>query len=179
VNALGDLTDSFAGWAAILAGRPEGAALFRTTPAAMTSAVVTLAVAVLLSFAVQSVSAGAPSAGQVLYGLVVQGLTVGLLAFAIVRTLRFLHSELAPAGLLVPILYALAYTFVLAIPLALIGPNAALLAMIVLGAMLFRAGQVLAGMKTGTALGFAGLCVIVLVVVPNALYMLAFLFPSA
>jgi hypothetical protein len=68
---------------------------------------------------------------------------------------------------------------VAAIPLAVIGPNATLIAVLGLGYLVYRAGRQLVGMNTPVSIAFAGLCVIVLVVVPNALYMLLSLLPSA
>ena len=48
-----------------------------------------------------------------------------------------------------------------------------------LGYLIYRAARQLAAMTLGVSIAFAGLCVIVLVVVPNALYMLLSLLPSA
>ena len=86
------------------------------------------------------------------------------------QTLRFLRLQTPLLALLVPILYALGYALALAVPLTLAGPNAALIALVGLALLLYRAARVLADMPIGTSIAFAVLCLIVLVVVPNALY---------
>ena len=47
-----------------------------------------------------------------------------------------------------------------------------------LGVLIWRAGAVLASMRTGVAVAFALLCLMVLVVVPNALYIVFLQIPS-
>jgi hypothetical protein len=120
-----------------------------------------------------------PGPGQVLFGLLAQALTVWVMALVMAQALKFLKLRIGLNVLLVPVLYALSYMFVLSIPLALLGPNAGLIALFGLALLIWRAGMVLAGLKNGPAIAFALLCVIVLVVVPNALYMLLLLVPSA
>jgi hypothetical protein len=80
--------------------------------------------------------------------------------------------------LFVPIVYVMALVQVMAIPLVLLGPNVQLLAVVVLGLLIFRAGTVIAGMRTGVAIAFTLLCLLVLVVVPNALYIVFLQVPS-
>ena len=179
MNLLADLSASFRGWAEILAGKPTASVHFRTDTGGLVVAAITLAVAILLSAAAQSAAMGLPPLGQVIFGLVGQAITMVVLAFAIGWVLRYLKLRVALNTLLVPALYALCYMFVLGIPLTVIGPNAALIAVFGLGVLLFFLGRRLGHMPTGISIAFAILCVIVLVVVPNALYMLASLFPSA
>lgn len=178
MNPLGDLTRSFAGWTAIIAGRPEARDAFRTDAGGFLAAATTLAVAILLSLAAQSAGAGMPTLFQLLFAVAAQALTMTLLVVAVVRLLRFLRADVPPNVLLVPILYALAYAFVIGIPLTLLGPLA-LLVPLALAGLIWRAGMVMAGMSPVAALAVALACVIVLVVVPNALYMLLLLVPSA
>ena len=64
------------------------------------------------------------------------------------------------------------------IPLVLLGPNVQLLAVLALALLIWRAGVVLGGMRNGVAIAFSLLCLMVLVVVPNALYMLFLVVPS-
>jgi hypothetical protein len=178
MNPLGELTRSFAGWTAIVAGRPEARSEFRTDGAGFATAAITLAIAILLSLAVQSAGAGMPTLFQLLFAVVAQALTMTLLVLGVIRLLRFLRVEVTPNVLLVPILYVLAYALVVGIPLTLLGPLALLVPLALIG-LIWRAGTVLGGMNAMVALAVALLCVIVLVVVPNALYMLLFLVPSA
>jgi len=178
MNPLGDLTRSFAGWTAIIAGRPEAREEFRTDNAGFAIAAITLALAILLSLAVQSAAAGMPTLFQLLFAIVAQALTMTLLVIGVVGLLRFLRVEVAPNTLLVPILYALAYAFVIGIPLTLLGPLALLVPLALIG-LIWRAAVVVGEMSATVALAVALLCVIVLVVVPYALYMLLFLVPSA
>ena len=178
MNPLGDLTRSFAGWSAIIAGKPEAKNEFRTDSAGFIAAAVTLAIAILLAMAVQSAGAGMPTLFQLLFAIVAQALTMILLVVGVIRLLGFLQVETAPNILLVPVLYALAYAFVVGIPLTLLGPLA-LLVPLGLALLIWRAAMVIGAMSAMPALAVALLCVIVLVVVPNALYMLLLLVPSA
>lgn len=170
MNPFTDLRASLRGWAEILNGKRDAGRNFTPTRGGLLVAIGWFVVAVLLSVAAQSAAIGVPSVDSVLVGLLAQGLTLGALAAVIDQTLRFLRVGVAFRVLFVPIVYALAYAFVLATPLTLIGPNAGLIAIFGLGALIFRAGQILADMRLGVAIAFAILCVIVLVVVPNALY---------
>jgi hypothetical protein len=178
MNPLGDLARSFAGWTAIVAGRPEARDEFRTDGAGFATAAIILAIAILLSLAVQSAGAGMPTLFQLLFAVVAQALTMTLLVMGVIRLLRFLRVEVTPNVLLVPVVYVLAYAFVVGIPLTLLGPLALLVPLMLLG-LIWRAGMVVGGMKAMQSLAVALLCVIVLVVVPNALYMLLLLVPSA
>lgn len=178
MNPLGDLTRSFAGWNGIIAGKPAARDDFRTDRGGFVVAAVTLALAILLSLAVQSASAGMPTLFQLLFAILAQALTMTLLVVGVIRLLLFLRVEIAPNILLVPVLYVLSYAFIIGIPLTLLGPLALLVPLALLG-LIWRAAMVIGMMNAMTALAVALLCVIVLVVVPNALYMLLLLIPSA
>ena len=80
--------------------------------------------------------------------------------------------------LFVPIVYILGLLQLAAIPLILLGPNLQLVAILVAAFFIGRAGKVLAGMPRGTALAFGFLSLMVLVLVPVALYMLFVEIPS-
>lgn len=178
MNPLGDLTRSFAGWNAIIAGKPNALEQFRIDAPGFLVAAITLALAILLSLAAQSAGAGMPTLFQLLFAIIAQALTMSLLVVGVVRLLRLLKQPIAPNLLLVPILYVLAYAFIVGIPLTLLGPLALLVPLALIG-LIWRAGMVIGAMNAMTALAVALLCVIVLVVVPNALYMLLLLVPSA
>ena len=179
MNPLADLTNSFRGWREIIAGKPAALDNFRIGSSGLAVAAATLAIAILLSVATQSAATGLPSLSQLIFGLLAQAITVALLGLVMRQMLRQLRVALGLNTLLIPTLYALAYVFVLAIPLTLIGPNAALIAMLGLGILIYRLVRVAADVKPALSVAFATLCVIVLVVVPNALYMLLLLLPSA
>ena len=121
---------------------------------------------------------GLPSLAQLLVGYLIQGVVVAALAVATSMSLRFLKLDVPLLTLLVPIIYFMALAQVLAIPLVLLGPNVQLIAVIGLSFLIWRAGVVIGGMRNGVAIAFALLCLMVLVVVPNALYMLFVQIPS-
>jgi len=177
VNPLGDLSGAIAGWTDVVAGKPEAKTSFRTDSSGLMAAVVTVIVAALLAAAVQSAASGVPSLLQALLGLLAWAVMIGFVAYTMSRALRSLAPDVTPNALLVPILYAFAFVIVLSIPLDLF--NATLIALLVLALMIWRAAQVLGGMTTGVSLAFAALCLIVLVVVSIALYMLLSFIPSA
>jgi hypothetical protein len=179
VSPLADLSSALRGWTDVLAGKPEAAAQFRTDFSGIATAALTLVVAVLLSVAVQSAGAGLPSLLQFVFGLIALGLTIAVLAIAMQRTLKLLRTDVPLATLLVPTLYALALAFVVAIPLLAIGPNAGLIIIAGLGLAIWRLATVVSGLKVLHSIVFSAVCVIVLVVVPYALYMLLLLVPSA
>lgn len=178
MNPLADLAGSLRGWGELLAGKPGAGRYFRATPGGIAMASGYFVLALLLSVAAQSIGAGMPGLAQVIFGLLAQAATVAILGIAMAQTLRFLNLGVPLATLLVPALYALAYSFALSIPLLLVGPGAGLIALVLLGFMLYRLGRGLAGMRRGVAAAFAVLCVLVLVAVPNALYMLVSLLPQ-
>ena len=176
---LTDLSSSLRGWAEILAGKADAGRNFRLDYPGLVIAIGWFVAAVLLSVAAQSMVIGIPSLNSFFLGLVAQAVTVGALGFVMAQTLKFLKLDVPLNRLLVPTLYALAYMFLFAIPLTLISPSAGLIAVLAVGFLIFRAAGQLAGMPTGLAVAFALLCVIVLVVVPNALYILFLQIPSA
>lgn len=179
MKPLDELAAAGRGWSALLAGDSAAGRHFVATPAGLAVALGSFLLAVLLASAVQSAAGGLPSAGVVIAGLMAQAVVVALLAVAIAQARRVLRIEGATTlDLLVPMVYALAAMVVVAIPLALLGPNVSLIAMLALAGLIYREGRVLAGMRPGAALGFALLCLLVLVVVPNALYMVILHVPS-
>lgn len=173
MSPAGDLTQAWRGLGLIVAGKREAAACFVPTAPGLVVALGWLILALLLVAAAQSAAVGLPDPTQLLAGFVIQGLTVAILAVATASSLTFLKLEIRPLQLLVPIVWFMALMQVLAIPLVLLGPNVQILAVLVLALLIWRAGLVLAGMRMGVALAFALLCLMVLVVVPNALYMLS------
>jgi hypothetical protein len=179
VTPLADLRGALRGWSDILAGRPDAASRFRTDPPGIAMAAITLVVAVLLSVALQSAGAGLPGLLQLILGLVALGLTIAALAATMQRAARMFGAAVPLAVLLVPTLYALALAFIVAIPLLLIAPNAGLLVIAGLGLAIWRLAGVVGGMSRLHSIMFSAVCVIVLVVVPYALYMLLLLIPAA
>ena len=179
MNPVAELSDSFRGWAEIIGGRPEAGRYFRLTGTGPLIAYGWLLVAVLLSVAAQSAAfGGVPSPAQLLLGLVGQAVTVGLLAVVMAQTLHFIKVQIPLNVLLIPIVYALGYMFVVSVPLTLLGPYVGGLAVLAVGFLIYKLARVAAEMALGTAIAFAVLCVIVLVVVPNALYILTAAVPT-
>ncbi|RYE08897.1 MAG: hypothetical protein EOP22_11235 [Hyphomicrobiales bacterium] len=178
MNALDALSQAWKGWGEIAAGKAHAARNFTPTRNGLGIAIFWFVIALLLSTAVQSLAVGMPAVEQILLGLLAQGLTLAVLALAIAQSLRFLKIEQPLTALLVPIVYAMGLMFILAIPLTLAGPTFALLAVFGLAWLIYRAARVLADMRQGTAFAFALLCLMVLVVVPNALYMVILQPPS-
>lgn len=178
MNAFGELTASFTGWSEILAGKAGADRHFVLTRRGLGVAVLWFVVAVLLATAARS-AAGFPSFLQVMLGLVAEAITLGLVGLAIQQGLRRMQVAGATERLLVPVTYALAYMFVVSIPLQLIGAGLALFAVVLGAAMIARAAQVLCGLKPGPALTVGGVCLLVLVIVPYALYIVLSLFPTA
>lgn len=178
MNPVSDLTRAWRGWAEIVAGHADAARNFTPGPTGLAVAILWFLIAGLLSSAVQSMAGGMPAAGDVVFGLAAHALTLGALALAIGQSLRFLRLAVPVTALLVPIIYARALIFVIAIPLTLAGSGLALIALCGLVPLIWRAGQVIAGMRLGVAVAFALLCLMVLVVVPVALYMVFLQIPS-
>lgn len=174
-----ELGNSITGWSAIVAGRGDAPTYFRIDRRGVLVALAWLLIGMLLSVAVQSAMFGLPNIVSVLFSLVGEAITLGLLWLAMTQLSRFLHIEAAPLALFVPILYLLAYVFVISGLLQLISPAFGLVLMLCVAVLVFRAAQVIYGLKTMPAAALAGAAFIVLVVVPYALYMLLLLLPSA
>jgi hypothetical protein len=178
VNPVTALTQAWRGLAMTVAGKPEAASQFSPTLGGLIVALGWFVLALILVAAAQSVAVGLPSFGELAIGLVIQAATVAALAVATVFSLRFLKLSVPTLQLFVPMVYFMALMQVLAIPLVLLGPNVQLLAVFALALLIWRAGMVLGGMRNGVAIAFSLLCLMVLVVVPNALYMLFLVIPS-
>ena len=128
MNAFGELTASFAGWSEIIAGKAQADRHFVPTRRGLMVAVLWFVVAMLLASAVQSAGAF-PSPARVLSGLIAELVTLALVGVAVQQGLRRLQVAAPTERLLVPVTYALAYMFVVSIPLLLIGTGPALLAL--------------------------------------------------
>lgn|GEM_PF-1786635 len=178
MNPLADLSNSIRGWADIVTGKPDAIDNFRLNGSGLAVAFGWLVVGVLLSAAAQSAAVGVPSFSVLLLGLAGQGLTIAILALVMAQTLRLIRLKLPLKVLFVPLLYALSYMFVVAVPLGLLGPLAGGLVVVAVGLLIYRAARVLAGMGLALSMAFAVLCIVVLVIVPNALYMLFSEIPS-
>lgn len=178
MNAFGELTASFRGWSEIVAGNAAAERNFVLTRRGLAVAVLWFVVAILLATAARS-AAGFPSLTQVMLGLVAEFITLTLVGLGIQQSLRRLQVTMPAERLLVPVTYALAYMFVVAIPLQLMNAGLGLVALVLVAAMTARAAQVLCELKIGPALAVAGVCLLVLVVVPAGLYTVLSLFPSA
>ena len=173
MNPLADLVGSVRGWREIVAGKDSAARHFRLSGTGPLVAYGWLLVAILLSVAAQSAALDrVPSPVQLLLGLAGQAVTVAALALVMAQTLHFIKVDLPLNALLIPVIYALAYMFVVSVPLTLVGPALGVLAVLAVGFGIFKAARVLGKVAFSTSVAFAMLCVIVLVVVPNALYML-------
>ncbi len=178
MNPITDLTLAWRGLAMIVAGKREAASQFNPTRMGLVVALGWFLLAIILSAAAQSAAVGMPSLTQLGIGILIQAVTVAALALVTAQSFSFLRVDLPLTALFVPIVYFMALVQVLAIPLSLLGPNAQLIAGFALGVLIWRAGVVLAGMRNGVAIAFALLCLMVLVVVPNALYIVFLQFPS-
>lgn len=178
MNPVTDLARAWHGLALVVAGKPEAAAQFSPTRTGLIIALGWFLLAIILSAAAQSVAVGMPSMAQLAIGILIQAVTVGVLALVTAQSFHFLRLEVPMTVHFVPIVYFMALVQVLAIPLSILGPNAQLLAVLALGVLIWRAGMVLAKMRMGVAIAFALLCLMVLVVVPNALYIVFLQIPS-
>ena len=178
MNPVADLTRAWNGLALTVAGKREAAGHFNPTLGGLVVALGWFLLALILSAAAQSMAVGMPSVLQVGIGIFIQAVTVAVLAVATAQSLHFLKLGIPMTVLFVPIVYCMALIQVLAIPLVLIGPNTQLIAVFVLGLLIWRSGVVIAGMRNGVAIAFALLCLMVLVVAPNALYIVFSQIPS-
>lgn len=161
-----------------LAGLREAAGQFNPTLPGFVTALGWFLLALILSEAVQSMAVGLPSTGQLAVGILIQAATVAVLALATAQSLHFLKLGVPLTALLTPIIYLMALVRLMTIPLLFLGPGAQLLALLVLVVLIWRAAMVLAGMRTGVAIAYAALCLMVLVAVPYALYIVFVQIPS-
>lgn len=178
MNPIGDLTQAWRGLALTVAGKAEATGYFNPTRSGLFVALGWLLLALLLSAAAQSAAVGMPSVMQLVTGILIQAGTIAVLAVATAQSLRFLRIDLPMTALLVPMIYIMALIQLMAIPLVLLGPNTQLIAVLVLGLLIWRTAVVIANMGMGVAAAFSLLCLMVLVVVPNALYIVFLQFPS-
>jgi hypothetical protein len=178
VNPLTDLTRAWQGLTMIVAGDRDAAGQFNPTRTGLFIALGWFALSLVLSAAAQSASSGLPSFTSLAIGFFIQAMTIVGLGVVTAQSFHFLKLDVPTTVIFVPIVYLMALVQLLAIPLNFLGSSAQLIAVLALVVMIWRAGMVLAGMRMGVAIAFALVCLLTLVVVPNALYIVFLQIPS-
>ena len=172
MNAFTDLKNAALGWLDLISGRPDALARFNFSRAGIINALGFYLAMVLFSIGIDIAMYGAPGLLETLLGLAFNLLPLVILWSLTIVAGPVLTMQVPPV--IVTGTYALAFTLLIGVPLALIaGPslNTGLLGM--LSYLLYRAARIAGGVSLGRAVVFAAVALIALVVMPMGLYMLA------
>ena len=129
---------------------------------------------VLLSLLVAALAGQSPGLIGTLVSVLFNAIPLLAIWLVIWATALALRVVPGPLALLVPATYAMALILIIRVPLQLLAPD--LFSNALLGALCFmqyRAARGVAGLGIGTALAFAVLSAVALVLVTAAIYMLA------
>jgi hypothetical protein len=174
MNALPEAWAAVLGWLDLIGGRKEAAGQFNLTPSGLINATGLYFAVLLLGLAVAALAGQNPGLVGTIVSLVFNAIPLCAIWLVIWGTVLVLRPETGALGLMVPATYAMALILLIRLPLQLIAPDAFSNAL--LGAlcfMLFRGARGVAGFGIGSALAFAVLCAVVLVLVTIGIYMLA------
>lgn len=168
----GALTDAVAGWLMILRGEPGWRARFSSSLPGLVTALVIFFFSAFLAIAAASTAIGMPGASGVLDALLVHGIWITALFVSIRVTAMGVKSEVATLDLLVPGIYLLVGYLLAGSLLNLILPAIVLVLTLALAYPLFRLARAATGWSRGISAAFGAATVLLLVLVPQALYML-------
>lgn len=160
------------GWRLILAGDAGWRERFTLSRAGLVQALVVYLAFVLAILIIQSAAWPAFSITRVLSNLLVQCLPLVALFVATSLSALALRWPVKLADMLVPGVNGLVLVLITGTLISLVAPSLASAVFLAFGAMLFRAGRVIARMGIGSSIAFALLAIALLVGLPTSLYML-------
>ncbi len=174
MNALPEFWAAVLGWLDLVAGRKDAADKFNLSRAGFINATGAYFAVVLLSLAVAALLGQNPGFVGAFVSVVFNAVPLIAIWLVIVGTAALLRPASGPLSLLVPATYAMALILAIRVPLEVLAPN--LFGNALLGAlcfMLYRGARGVAGLGIGSALSFAVLSAVALVLVTIGVYMLA------
>lgn len=174
MNALPEFWAAVLGWLDLVAGRKDAAGKFNLSRAGLINATGAYFAVVLLSLAVAAIAGQSPGFIGALASLAFNAVPLVAVWLLILATTAVLRPAAGAISLLVPATYAMALILIIRVPLEVLAPN--LFGNALLGAlcfMLFRGARGVAGLGVGSALAFAVLSAVALVLVTIGVYMLA------
>lgn len=173
MNALPELWAAVLGWLDLIAGRRDAAGKFNLSRAGLVNATGCYFAVVLLSLAAAALTGQNPGVTGTLVSLLFNALPL-LAVWLVCAATALLRPQHGALGLMVPATYAMALILVIRVPLQLLAPDLFSNALLgALGFMLYRGARGVAGLGIGSALAFAVLCAVALVLVTVGVYMLA------
>lgn len=174
MNALPEFWAAVLGWLDLIAGRKDAGHKFNLSPAGLVNATGAYFAVVLMSLAVAAATGLNPGVIGSIVSVLFNAIPLFGIWLVIWATAAVLRPPLGVLALLVPATYAMALILILRIPLQVLAPD--LFSNALLGAlcfMLYRGSRGVAGFGIGSALAFAILCAVALVLVTIGIYMLA------
>lgn len=167
------VSNALVGWRMILRGEAGWRAHFSLNAAGLLSALVIFFFAAFLAIAMASIVSAMPDFYGVLDLLLVHGIWVLSFWATIKATQMAIKDETRTLDLLVPGIYLLVGYLVIGSLLNLVFAPLVQLLTILLGWPIYRLARAATGWNLGIAAAFAAATVLLLVVVPQALYMLS------
>lgn len=167
------ITNAYAGWMMVLRGQTGWRERFSLNAAGLLSALVIFFFAAFLAIAMASIVSAMPDFYGVLDLLLVHGIWV-LSFWAVIKATKLaIKDEVRTLDLLVPGIYLLVGYLVVGSLLNLVFPPLVQLLTLLLAWPVYRLARAATGWNLGIAAAFAAATVLLLVVVPQALYMLS------
>ena len=174
MNALPEFWSAILGWLDLISGRKDAVSKFTLTRSGLINATGCYFAVVLLSLAIAALAGQNPGIVGTLVSLVFNAIPLCAIWLVIWATAMALRPAAGALSLLVPTTYAMAFILILRVPLQLLAPGLFSNALLgALGFMLYRGARGVAGFGIGSALAFALLCVVALVLTTLGIYMLA------
>ena len=169
----GALANAFAGWLLILRSDAAWRAQFNLGwPGLVTSLVIFLFTA-FLAIAAASTYQGMPGAFGILDALLAQSLWIAAVLMAVKLTAFALKSDIRTLDLLVPAIYLLVFFLAIGSLANLVAPPLVLLLTLLLLWPFYQLGRIVAQWPVPNAVIFAVMTLLLLVGLPQALYMLS------
>jgi len=167
------LSRAVTGWMLILRGDQSWREQFNLTWAGLGTSVVIFLFMAFLAIAMASTYQGMPGAFGILDALLAQCLWIAAVYLAIWLTAFAIKSDIRKRDLLIPAIYLLVFYLAIGSILNLAAPLAVLLLTLLLLWPFYQLGRIVAGWPVPNAAIFAVMTLVLLVGMPQALYMLS------
>ncbi|MBJ6988783.1 MULTISPECIES: hypothetical protein [unclassified Devosia] len=173
MRTIAALRYAFAGWKLILRNKREGLEQFQLSAAGLFTAIVLFYAVVFLVVMLASMQMGVPTPESFIEIFFIQTIWLAALLIGVWSTRFAVSGPIWRPDIYVPGVYALIFYLFVGTVVTMISPALMPILWLGLAYMLYALGRVGAGFQRGVSAAFAILTVVLLVGVPQTLYMLA------
>jgi hypothetical protein len=173
MKILQALRHAFSGWQLLLRNKREGLEHFQLSAAGLITAIVLFYAVVFLVVMLASMQMGVPTPESFIEIFFIQSIWLAALLIGVWSTRFAVPGPIWRPDIFVPGIYALIFYLIAGTVATMISPALMPILWLGLAYMFYALGRVGAGFKRGVSAAFAILTVVLLVGVPQTLYMLA------